>query len=154
MSMLLFYVGENRYAVDNQCIVKIIPRVFLKKMPYAPPYLAGLLNWEGKPIPIVNFCHLIEQREACEAFHTRIILIKAPHDALYVGIMGEKVIDIANVKASQFSETGFYLSHFPYLSGVYNDQNGIIQKLDVAEFFKFLSVDFFPAIQSGDDGQP
>ncbi len=153
MAMLLFYVGENRYAIDNQSIAKVVPSVFLKKMPDAPSYLAGLLDWEGRPIPIVNFCRLIEQREAHAAFHTRIILLKAPDADLYAGILGEKVIDIANIKVSQFSKTGLYLSHFPYLNGVYSDQSGMIQRLDVAEFFKFLSIDFYPSIQDGDDGQ-
>lgn len=144
MSMLLFYVGENRYVIENSFIVRIVPRVGLKKMPYMSSYVMGLLNIGGLPIPVVDFCQLIEQREAHCSLYSRIILIEDPHSkGRIVGILGEKVGEIVDLQRSQFNKAGFYLHHFPYLDSIYSDSNGVIQHIDIEQLFHFLSTELF-----------
>jgi chemotaxis-related protein WspB len=146
--MLLFYVGENRYAVNCSDILRIIPKITLKEVPYAVRYVAGFLNLAGKPIPVVDFCQLIEQREAKNSLNSRIILIKDvySHSERVVGILGEKVGEIINLSPDQFSRTEFPLYHFPYLDRVYSDDQGIIQYINIVEFFRFLSAEIFKAV--------
>lgn len=44
MLMLLFHVESDLYALDSRQVVEVIPRVLLRKVPYAPEYVAGLFN--------------------------------------------------------------------------------------------------------------
>lgn len=152
MSMLLFYVGENRYVIENSFILQIVPRVPLKKMPYTSAYVMGLLNFEGNPIPVVDFCQLIEQRDAHFAWYSRIILVRDPHSKdKVVGVLGEKVGEIVDLKRSQFNKAGFYLHHFPYLDSIYSDENGVIQHIDIEQFFHFLSTELSHSHNTGKD---
>lgn len=147
MSMLLFAVGDNRYVIENRYVLRLIPSIPLKKIPYASTYVAGLLNFNGKPVPIVDFCKLIEQRVARHAFDSRIIILmdiaSSKDNPPLLGLIGEKVTDIYPFTPNQFSETGFYLRQFPYLDGVYSDQKGVIQQILVPELFTYLSGEFF-----------
>lgn len=152
MAMLLFYVGTNRYAVDSKCIIKIVPQVFLEKMPSAPAYVAGFLNWLGLPIPVIDFSRLIEGRESRHAFHSRIMLLKDSISGRHLGLLGEKVVDILDLSPHQFLTGSFYFSHYPYLAGIYNDDKGIIQRIDVEELFKFVSVELLPAVKEEKNG--
>lgn len=147
MSILLFYVGDNRYAINCEDIVRIIPKVALKGVPYATNYMAGFLNLGGRPVPVVDFCQLIEQRETHFSLHSRIILVKDPEgdSERILGILGEKVDEIVNLYPEQFSKTEFPLHYFPYLDKVYSDDKGIIQHVNIVEFFRFLSAELFKA---------
>jgi chemotaxis-related protein WspB len=155
MAMLLFSVGDNRYVIDNRFILRIIPHVPLKKLPYTSNYVIGLLNFSGKPLPVIDFCQLIEQRAAKKALDSRIIILWDPdlkeNHQSFVGIIGEKVITILPLTTEQFNETGFHLNQFPYLDGVYSDQEGVIQKILVPELFNYLSHEFFNFSKLGTD---
>jgi len=147
MAMLLFSVGDNRYVLENRFIFRIIPHVILKNFPHASPYVLGLLNFTGTPIPIIDFCQLIEQRPAKEAFNSRIIILRDPDldvsQSPLFGLLAEKVTDILPLHSNQFMETGFYLHQFPYLIGAYSDHEGIIQKISFEKLFQYLSQELF-----------
>lgn len=146
MSMLLLYVGDNRYTIDNEYIVRVIPYVSLKQTPYELYYVDGILNLAGNPIPVIDFCQLIEKRPTRPAFHSRIILLKNPDKQEphpLVGIIGERITDILDLKRSQFKQTDISVKYFPYLHETYSDQEGIIQYVDIPLFLNFLSNELF-----------
>lgn len=152
--MLLFYVGENTYAIDSGSILRVVPKVILKRMPHAMKYIAGLLNLGGVSVPVVDFCQLIEHREARHSLHTRIILIKdpSPHSDRMVGILGEKVEEIIDLNSEQLSIIDFPLPSFPYLDKIYSDGKRVIQYVNVEEFFSFLATEIFKAPEKEHEG--
>ena len=153
MPMLLFSAGDNRYVIDNRYVLRVIPHISTKKLPYTSNYVEGLLNFGGKPLPIIDFCKLIEQRIAREAFDSRIIILHDP-DVISTtqsifGLLAEKVTNILPLNEEDFGETGFHLQQFPYLDGIHNDQQGgVIQSVLVPELFNYLSDEFinFPKL--------
>ena len=149
MSMLLFYVGENGYAIESQPILRIIPAVALKKMPLAPPYFAGLLNFGGKAIPVIDFCQLIEQRATAHVLSSRIILVQDPDAKHLLGILGEKVQDLLPDRIEMLPQSHFHLMTFPYLNQILIHENQMIQYLDLREFFRFLSHDLLTLDEPG-----
>ena len=54
MLLLTFTAGANRYAVDVARVVELVPRVELRSVPHAPPFLAGLLGYRGKVVPVID----------------------------------------------------------------------------------------------------
>lgn len=147
MAMLLFHVGENRYVIDNQFISRVVPLVYLNQsMPYESPVIAGLLNLSGVLIPVLDFCQLIEQRAAIKVFHSRIVLLRDPQSGQkddLIGVIGEKITEIVDLSPSKFVDPSFYLHHLPYLDGVYSDEHGIIQRIDIKAFFQFVNRTIF-----------
>lgn len=151
MSLVLFYAGKNGYAMDCRHILSIVPQVELKKMPSTPTYIAGLLNFAGKLIPVIDFCQIIEKRSARPLFSTRIILMQDPRaltDNLprerLLALLGEKVNDLAHLKEDHFEQSDFPLPSFPFIKRIMNYRGEIIRIVDTEEFFHSLSEHLFP----------
>lgn len=149
MSLLLFYVGDNGYAIDSRYIIYIVPHVDLKKIPSMPSYFAGLLNLGGKAIPVVDFCQIIEQRPTRFLLSSRIMLVKDPraHSELILGILGEKMKELIDVKKDEFKSTDFSSASFPYLNRVLSKNEEMIQYLDLELFFEFLAAEVFQRVE-------
>jgi chemotaxis-related protein WspB len=139
--MLLFYVGKEIFACDSEPIVEIVPKVKLKKIPHSPDYFAGLLNLGGLPIPVIDFCQIIENRPSSNSMHTRIILFKDPKNdnpAPILGIIAEKVTESAERELSEFIESGLKNKNFPYMGGVQSERNQVTQFVSIDELIKSM----------------
>ena len=78
MLLLLFEIGNGRYALDINQIVEIVPLVKLKKIPTSPAYVSGLMNYRGEGIPVVDLCQLVDNIDCEDALSTRIIIVNYP----------------------------------------------------------------------------
>ena len=54
MLYLLFSLGPDRYALPAACVVEVLPWVAMKLLPGAPPGVAGLINYRGRPVPAID----------------------------------------------------------------------------------------------------
>ena len=81
MLLLTFIAGANRYAIDVARVVELVPKVELRSIPHAPPYLAGLLGYRGKVVPVIDLGLLMGTAPCRDCLSTRIILVNdAPGD--------------------------------------------------------------------------
>lgn len=78
MLLLLFEIANGRYALDISQIIEVVPLVKFKKIPTTPEYVAGLMNYRGEGIPVINLCQLIDKVDCENALSTRIIMVKYP----------------------------------------------------------------------------
>ncbi len=78
MLALLFTAGADRYALPARAIVEILPLAALKRVPAAPPYLAGLLNYHGALAPVVDLSRLIGEAPCRARLSSRILLTRHP----------------------------------------------------------------------------
>lgn len=132
MLMLLFYVGPDRYALGCSQVVEVIPLVELRKLYHAPEYMAGLFNYRGRIVPVLDLCHLIQGSSSRPCLSTRIILVKYQQNnqnEQLMGLMAERVTDTVNVPASQLKEKGIHLENAAYLGKIIMDEKGTIQEL-------------------------
>ena len=75
MLLLTFTAGANRYAVDVTRVVELVPRVELQLIPHAPAFLAGLLGYRGKVVPVIDLGLLLDVAPCRDCLSTRIILV-------------------------------------------------------------------------------
>ena len=75
MLFLLFQLGNDRYALEANRVVEIVPLLSLKAIPQAPKGVAGLLVYRGRAIPALDLCDLTFGRPARERMSTRIIIV-------------------------------------------------------------------------------
>jgi chemotaxis-related protein WspB len=140
MLMLLFYVGQERFALDCDLIVEIFPKVNLKAVPHEPLYIAGLMNYGGIPVPVIDTVQLIDNRPSGNSMHTRIVLLK--HQSLendnFIGLICEKAISTIEAELTKFVKTGLRSKETPYLGGIYTDGPNSIQYFDILALFKQL----------------
>jgi chemotaxis-related protein WspB len=134
MLMLLFYIGEDRYALETKRVVEVLPMVKLKALHHAPEYIPGLFNYRSHLVPVIDLCHLIRGSPCSSHLSTRIILVnyqgcREPSDrsSQILGLMAERVTDTLNKPETEFVDPGIKLDAAPYLGEMITDEQGMIQ---------------------------
>jgi chemotaxis-related protein WspB len=128
---LMFSIGEDRYAVDVARLQEIVPLVALKAIPTAPPYIAGLLNFRGEPVPVVDVTRFAFQRESRRVFGTRILVVKyrGKRDTTtrLLGLIVEKVERTEKLNPEDFKEPGVDAPDAEFLGPVVSSSTGLVQ---------------------------
>lgn len=138
MLMLLFYVGDNLYALDTSHVVEVIPRVPLRQIHHVPAYVPGLLNYRGTIVPIVDLCHLIRGTASRFYLSTRIVMVsyeakdKKPQ---YLGLIAERIVETFNKSEVEFIQSGIQSTSAPYMGPMIIDDRGMIQCIYLEHLF-------------------
>ena len=138
MLILLFYAGKDLYAIDSSYIVEVIPRVSFRKVHHVPEYVAGLFNYRGVILPVIDLCHLIQGSPSRPYLSTRIIIVKYLREnqsLQYLGLMAERVTETLSIANSDIRESSIRVDEAPYLSGTIVDEKRIIQCVKLEKLF-------------------
>lgn len=134
MLLLSFHIGSECYAIAASTIVEVLPLTTLKKIPQAPDFVVGLLDYRGKPLPVIDLCRLSEGRSHNKVLSSRIILVQYENKARHahtLGLIAEKVTETFDVEADEFDPAGIELRQAPYLGAINNRQGEMIQLIEV-----------------------
>lgn len=134
MLFLLFQLGNDRYVLDVGQVAEVLPLVSLKQIPQAPPAVAGVFDFRGEPVPVVDLSQMALGRPAHCRLSTRIILVHfsdANGEQRLLGLIAERVTETLRRDPSDFVITGVDLDAAPYLGPVVTDARGLIQRVDV-----------------------
>ncbi len=149
--MLLFYVGDERYAIASKRVVEVLPRVALKKLHQAPPYIAGLFNYRNRIVPVIDLSHLIRGNPCRSYLSTRIVLVNyqngdrqasdngnspnanssASRADRILGLMAERVTETADKPDTVLAAPEIQVDAAPYAGQMILDEQGMIQCIRV-----------------------
>lgn len=132
MLFLLFQIGSDRYALDARKVVQVLPLVTIKRLPQAPRGVAGVLVYQGTPVPAVDLSELTIGKPASSLLSTRIILIRYSRPGgqeHLLGLIAEKATDLLRKEPQDFVSAGIKIQAAPYLGPVLKDPKGPIQWL-------------------------
>lgn len=137
MLMLLFNLGDGQYAIPVSEVVEVTSRVNLEHIARAPDYIAGLFNFRGQHVPVIDLCRLINQQSCGDSFTTRIILVNFPiaggGGARMLGLLAERVTETVRLTEETFTSTGIGMDATPYLGLAANTDQGLLQKITISE---------------------
>ncbi|MBD2596515.1 chemotaxis protein CheW [Nostoc spongiaeforme FACHB-130] len=151
MLMLLFKVGNERYAIASSEVVEVIPLIALNNLPHTPEYLAGVFNYRGFIVPVVDLCQLMLGKSCGDNLSTRIILVnycRNNHTQHILGLMAEQVVETLHKSQTEFIDAHIQIDAVPYLGKMIVDERGMIYCLDIkyllseTEQINFLSENF------------
>ena len=131
MLLLLFHAGDNLYALDSSQVVEVIPMVVLRKIHHVPDYVAGVFNYRGTIVPVIDLCHLIQGTACLSRFSTRIIMVKYPAkdgEHHHLGLMAERVTETLN-RPDLDPKNALPVNDVPYFGEMFMDELGMIQPL-------------------------
>ncbi|WP_024303716.1 chemotaxis protein CheW [Pseudogulbenkiania sp. MAI-1] len=134
MLFLLFQLGDERYVVDARQVVEVLPLLHIKRIPLAPPGVAGAFNYRGTPVPVVDLCQLALQRPAEARLSTRLIVVDYPDSRQVrrrLGLIAERVTGTLRRGQEDFVSPGISNAEAPYLGPVTSDAQGMVQWLDI-----------------------
>ena len=134
MLMLLFAIDDERYALESQQVVEVLPLGGLTKPHQALPCVSGLLHYRGYLVPVIDICQLIRGRPCRSFLSTRIIVVRflAPnHQTQVLGLLAERVTQTFDAADATLIPTGMVVDTAPYLANRVLDAQGIIQCLHI-----------------------
>lgn len=134
MLLLLFEIGNGRYALDVNQITEIVPLVILKKIPAAPDYVAGLMNYRGIGTPVIDLNRLLEAAPYEDVLSTRIIIISYPvnsDEKKPLALIGNNVTETVRTTLSKPPPTGVLMDKSLYPEGKIPEPGNMIQYFDI-----------------------
>lgn len=136
MLFLLFQIGKDRYGLEASQIVEIVPLVALKQIPQAPRGVAGLFDYHGVLVPVMDLSEAATGQRALARLSTRLILVNYPLNARQrhvLGLMAEMATETIHLDPGAFKVAGVDVPEAPYLGPVARDARGLIQRIEVAQ---------------------
>lgn len=134
MLFVLFQLGRDRYALAANQVVEVAPLVHLKKIPQAPAGVAGVFDYRGTPVPVVDLNALLFGVPAPLRLSTRIVLVRYPVEGgqtFVLGLIAPRVTETMALEPSDFSPAGVDVENAPYLGPVARTSQGLIQRVEV-----------------------
>lgn len=134
MLFLLFELDGERYALDSSQLIEVLPLVDLKPLSRAPQGIAGMFDYHGVPVPVVDLSEVILGRAAQRRLNTRIVIVNYPgtDNVLHaLGLVAERATATVRLDPAQFKGSGVSNGEAAYLGPVARDAQGLIQWLAI-----------------------
>jgi chemotaxis-related protein WspB len=134
MLFILLQIGRDRYALSASSIIEVLPLMNLKRVPCPPSGVAGVLNYRGSPVPVIDLNEMTLGEPAARRLSTRIILVMYPLEdqpPRALGLIAEHATNMIHRSIQDFIETGVESDGARYLGRVTNDPGGLIQWIEV-----------------------
>ncbi len=127
---LVFKLGNDRYALEAEKVVEVLPMVEMKRLPHAPKGVAGVFIYRGAPVPAVDLSEATLGKAAARLLSTRVIVVNftGPKAQRHlVGLIAEEATQLLRKDAQEFVHSGINIKAAPYLGPVLMDSGGPIQ---------------------------
>lgn len=134
MLFMQFKINDDRYVIEARDIIEVVPYANLKRIPKAPPYIAGLLNYRGDTVPVIDICFLMGGKLCEPKLSSRIALVNFKNDegkTVCIGLLIEHLTETVRFNESDFTDSGVTLRDNPYLGKVVMDDNCIVQMVNI-----------------------
>ena len=150
MLLLLFLIGNERFGLDVTRVIEVTPMAVLKKAPADAAHVAGLFNYRGSVVPVIDLSCLLQGRPSRPRLSTRIILVdyntgsdSAQH---ILGLLAERVTETVTCRKEDVRSPGIGFDNAPYLGDIVIDNQGMIQYVLVEQLLPhWLQESLFPA---------
>ena len=133
MLFLIFKLGKDRYALEADRVLEVLPLLAVKRLPQAPRGVAGIFNLRGQPVPALDLSELAFGEPARERLTTRIIVVLHTDSAGRnhpLGLIAENVTQTIRKNPKDFISPGVTIAGAPYLGPIVMDGDGPIQWLN------------------------
>lgn len=134
MKTLIFHIGADRYGLRLRDVARVLPLLELKQLPQAPVSVAGLMDFHGQSVPVIDLCRMSDVAPAPAHFDTRIVLVNylAPDGAAHLlGLLAERVLGVQDIDPALLADSGVQAA--PYLGPVASDSSGIVQLVELGQ---------------------
>ena len=125
MQIIVFTLGEKRYAIPTDKVEEIIRNTDSTKVPNSPNWVEGLINLRGNVVTLLNLNKLLYQEDDTE--HNNIIIIN--DEETQTGLLIEDVVQVMDIEKkdiqsiSEESKDGFL--------GVLQTDDAIVNIIDI-----------------------
>jgi chemotaxis-related protein WspB len=133
MLFVQFTLDNDRYVIDSSQVERMLSLVPLKAMHGVPEWVAGVLEYEGLPVPVIDLAALALGRRSHERLSTRVALVYYPQESITgvkqrrLGIVLERATRMLTLDRAAFRHAGVEAPHARYLGPLARDEQGLVQ---------------------------
>jgi chemotaxis-related protein WspB len=136
MLFILFTLDGERYAIDATQVERVMPLTPQsppKTIPGSPSWVAGVLDHEGTPLPVIDLPALALGRPAAQLMSTRVVLVRYPHAGTVrlLALLLEGATRTLRLPVDAFHDAGIDMPHARYLGPVASEAGGLVQWIRV-----------------------
>jgi chemotaxis-related protein WspB len=132
MLALLFSIGDALYAIPARSVVEVVPHVELRPLPGAPPWVAGLLAYRGRALPVVDLGRKllgVAPEESRLASRIVVVETRSERGERRFGVLTERVTEVRRISLE--GSTKAELDRGSHIAATVLERGSIIQLLDM-----------------------
>ena len=126
---LVFYIGDERYALAATDVVEVLPRLPLKPIAQAPVWVAGVFAHRAQMVPVIDISAMTFGQAVVARTSTRLVLVN--YRGQLLGMLLEQASDTLRCDPADFQPYGLDNRDAPYLGPVRKDEQGLLQWISV-----------------------
>lgn len=136
MTLVAFSLGGRRYGIGIEMVTAVLPVPPLRPLAGVPAWVAGLMQFGGRLVPVIDLARAHGDSPVSRTFGTRIMIVKYPMDdgpPRWLGLMAERVSDIVQIDGSTLQSPGVR-SSLPWLGRLGPEGDGtLVQLVEVGD---------------------
>lgn len=134
MLYLLVRLGGDDYAIEAAGIRRVVPLARLKALPSRLAEIAGVLNYHGAAVPVLDLTRIVTGRPSPERLGTRIVLATVPlpgSDPRLLGLAVEDARSVVRFEAEAFQAAGVKPDGTEWLGPVAEHGSRLVQRIEI-----------------------
>ncbi|MFA6504946.1 MAG: chemotaxis protein CheW [Treponemataceae bacterium] len=131
--ILVFTLDEPHYALLLSTVERVVRSVTIMPLPKAPGIVMGVINVQGRIIPVVNARSRFRLPERAPHVEDRFIIAKTPTRLIAFAV--DSVIGIREYPEGELEVADRNLLLAEYLEGIAKTPDGLILIYDLDAFF-------------------
>ncbi len=135
MLYLLCTLGGERYLLPTRAVVEVLPLAALRPLPHAPACVAGLMDYRGHPLPVLDLCQLLADGPCAQRLSSRIVVARlrdGDGPARELGLLVERATETLKLSPEELRDPGIAQTDAAYLGRIARDTQGLLQEIDTA----------------------
>lgn len=93
--IVAFRLDDDHFAADVFCVERVLRYVAPRAIPDVPPWLAGVVDYQGRVVPVIDLRARFELPVKAPSAETRILVLLA--DGEWIGVIVDAVQEVAAV---------------------------------------------------------
>lgn len=98
VQLVTFQVGEELFAADIFSVERVLRYTVPRVIPNVPAWLAGVLDYGGRAVPIIDLRARFELPPAADRTHARILVFRAGEE--WIGAVVDAVHAVSSIDAA------------------------------------------------------
>jgi len=131
MLLVLFQAAGESFGIEASAVIEVTPAPILRALPHAPAYVAGLVEYRGAAVPVIDVSALCAGERAPRLLSTRLIVVRYGEHML--ALLAERVVETTTCVEADLKPMPVRLDGAPWLGPVLMKGGKMIQKITIAD---------------------
>lgn len=139
-SLIVFTMDDRRYALPLRAVDRVVRMVAVTPLPKAPDIVLGVVNIQGRVIPVINMRRRFRLPEREIALTDQLVVahtVRRP-----VALVADAVLDVIACPVQSLIAAEEVLPNIEYVEGVVKLADGLILIHDLDRFLSLEEEDF------------